>query len=113
METTHGLSASLEETFRCNTRYALAVRAILLWATTVAGQRLGQRIHGSPRLDRLDQDRHPSLTRLSLVAFAASFRRATFAQIPKIVFPRRCAEPLGTRSTLDASGEFPADSRHY
>ena len=110
METPFVLSPGLEKTFRCKTRNAVALRTIFLF-----GQRLGGRIHDERKFHRPGSTEYPSLRRapssnLSIRKLAASFLRATLAQVPKAVFPRRGTKPVGARLPLDAPGEYSADS---
>src|SRR2546430_15577231 len=100
METASVLRASLEKNYRRDTRYDLALRAILLRATARSRQWLGKWIHDERRLNRSDPGCYQGVTAswpsplfrrlaqavaawsaLSLTHFAASLLGATFAEI--------------------------------
>src|SRR5438046_5536812 len=105
METPFVLQASLEKNYRRDTRYDLALRAILLRATAHSKQRLGKWIHDTRRLNRSDPGYYQGVTAslpsplfrttaklslpgsaLSVTHFAASLSGATFAAITKTAF---------------------------
>src|SRR5438876_8046267 len=62
METPFVLQASLEKNYRRDTRYDLALRAILLRATAHSRQRLGKWIHDTRRLNRSDPGYYQGVT---------------------------------------------------
>src|SRR5438067_4836067 len=62
METPFVLQASLEKNYRRETRYDLALRAILLRATAHSRHRLGKWIHDTRRLDGVDPSYYQGVT---------------------------------------------------
>src|SRR2546430_2720885 len=90
METPFVLQASLEKNYRRDTRYDLALRAILLRATAHSRQRgLGKWIHDTRRLNRSDPGYYQGVT--------ASRPSPLFRQLPGC---RSLGRPCVSRTSL-------------